>query len=165
MMDAAARRWLIGGAVGFAVLAALGLGVRVNISDSLPTGIYVLSGPAKKGEVVSACVKLPVGVPVALTACGEGGTRVIKRYLAGPGDVVEFVKEGVRVNGVPVPESAARNTLRDGRPAHPLLGTHRLASDEVWLHGTAPHSYDSRYFGPVHQSNLGVGSYTLVWRF
>jgi len=138
------------------ILAAPGR-VLVNHSSSLPLGAYLLrSGLPRRGLPVAYCL------PLAFTHFGlrrgylrpgrcPAGTQPILKYLAAlPGDCVDVDSRGVvrfdRFGG------SARALPSDsrGRPiwAYPP-GRYRVPPGSVWLVGTHPRSWDSRYYGPV----------------
>lgn len=156
---------LLGPAITLAsAIALLGLlGFRFNLSPSLPIGVYrVTSEPPVPGSVVHAC--LPRDVAEFARARGylgpgscAGNTRPIgKVVLATAGDVVTVSRDGLEVNGVPVPDSRTAPEDSRGRPLpHHAWGEHRLGRDELWLFSAShQNAYDSRYFGPLRKSDV-----------
>lgn len=151
-------------AVPVAAVLLLGLlGFRFNVTPSLPLGVYrVTSDPPVSGTVVHVC--LPRDVAEFARARGylgpgscAGSTRPVgKVVLAAAGDVVTTTRDEIRVNGVPVPNSATAPRDSRGRPLpHHEWGEHRLEADELWLFSPgATNGYDSRYFGPVRTSHV-----------
>ena len=87
-----------------------------------------------------------------------GGETLIKRVVAGPGDVVEMRRGRLLVNG----EAAADPTpvdFRDGSSAR----SRRLAGDEFWVLGDNRRvSVDSRSFGPLSRREI-VGRVIYRW--
>lgn len=91
------------GLVGAAV--ALRLGVGLNVSRSVPRGVYRTADAPTRGALVVAC--LPAAVAVFGRARGyldsgdcSGSTQpVLKSVGAVPGDVVEVDREPATVNG------------------------------------------------------------------
>ncbi len=146
------------------VIALLGLlGFRFNLSPSLPVGVYRVTAESPvPGSVVHAC--LPREVAEFARARGylgpgscAGNTRPIgKVVLAAAGDVVTVSRDGLEVNGVPVPNSGTAADDSRGRPLpHHVWGDHRLGRDELWLFSPShQNAYDSRYFGPVRTSDV-----------
>jgi len=89
------------------------------------------------------------------------GTIFIKQVVAMPGDRVTVDTRGVEVNGhlqkgtQLLPERLSK-TLDD------FARTEILGVREYWVLGTAPDSFDSRYWGPIHGSQV-VGMATAVF--
>ena len=81
---------------------------------------------------------------------------LIKRVAAIPGDVVQVESIGVRVNGMPWPDSAPLD--RDARKGDALtpypFGTYRVAAGQLWVMSDHPRGIDSRYFGPVSEDSV-----------
>lgn len=142
-------------------------GLRINITESAPLGIWKIEDgfEIERGSLVSIC---PPDVPVtramaqtrALYAgnCkGSGMFPLLKPIAALPGDNVIVNRNGVSVNGEPVPNSSVTGK--------PMLkeGVYKVAPGEVWLFSTyAPNSFDSRYFGPVPISNIKGSARPIV---
>ena len=140
------------------LVLALGLVVSLNVSPSVPLGLYrMVDEPVARGVLVVACVP-PDAARLArdrgyLTAGScPGGTRpILKRIGAVPGDFVDLEPDGISVNGARLPDSAPALSDSRGRPLpHAPWGRTAVAPGEVWLIGIEPtRSWDSRYFGPV----------------
>lgn len=157
--------WPLALAVGvLAVVVAVGSGVRVNTTPSLPRGLYVASAvggrPVARGDLVAACPDTSavrrLGRYWTGGRCPGGlgrpdGVRPLAKPVAGlPGDTVRVDSAGVWVGEGLLP--ASRPLLRDraGRTVRPRFGVHVLGPGEYWLHsGRVPTSIDSRYAGPV----------------
>lgn len=152
--------------LALAVLLGTGAlaGLRLNVTESLPLGLYRTSAfcpeTAVYGELVTFCphrAALTVVAPYLLAGddCAAEDGRVayaeLAKAIAGlPGDTVTVNEEGVRVNGVPLPHSAPLARSRSGVPVAAALGTHVLGTGEYWMHsGRVRYSLDSRYYGPV----------------
>lgn len=158
------RPWLTG-TVFFLGLTLLGLaalayagGVRVNLSGSIPPGLYrETSGRVTRGVIVLAC--LPPGVSsfarargyVPSGSCDDGSAPVGKVVVAQARDTVDITTGGVSVNGRLLPNSAPLEQDSNGRPLPTLrIAKHVVASGEVWLVSSySRHSFDSRYFGGI----------------
>lgn len=156
------REWWVRASLLAVVILGAGMaaGFRVNVSRSLPIGLYRVVGDGsvvERGSVVIVCLP-PEWARFALQRgilgpgqCEGGSYGLGKMVLAAGLDTVEILREGLTVNGRPIANS--RVLQRDSRghlmPHHPW-GTHVLRPSEVWLfspfHASA---YDSRYFGPV----------------
>jgi conjugative transfer signal peptidase TraF len=136
---------------------AMGLGVRVNTSGSLPVGVYrVGGGPIRRGSLVLLCPPvaaarlawergyLPAG------GCAGGVAPLGKMVVAVAGDWVEMSGRGVAVNGVAIPESRGQTFDSAGRPVPRAFGgRRRMGRREVWVYAPHARSFDSRVFGPV----------------
>lgn len=175
-MTAPARRgavFLSAAAVLASLAAGLGglLGLRLNLTESLPTGIYrTITEAPRGGSVVMVC--LPLEAAEFARARGylgpgscPGGVRGLgKIVLATAGDVVAHREEGLSVNAAPIPDSRALPRDSRGRTlAHHPWGEYVLGPRQLWLFSPyRPNSYDSRYFGPVDSSEV-VSVLTPVW--
>jgi conjugative transfer signal peptidase TraF len=74
-----------------------------------------------------------------------------------PGDAESLGKivTGMPGDVVTVDPVAALKTDSAGRPIkHFPFSPYQVRAGEVWVHGTARNSFDSRYFGPVPMSNI-----------
>lgn len=143
---------------------ALAVGVRPNLTPSLPLGLWsVAEAPAdlRRGDVVEFCLPHDVAVFAYLRGyighglCDDGAMPLLKPVAAIPGDEVEIGEEGVRVNGTPVvPPGLTQDS--QGRSLEPLAaGRYAVQPGDVWvLSGYERRSYDSRYFGAVPRSSV-----------
>jgi conjugative transfer signal peptidase TraF len=142
-------------------------GVRLNLTSSLPVGLYLETGDAPaRGSIVLACLP-PAMARLARERsyvprgdrCPGGTGPIGKVVLALPGDTVVVSTRGLEVNGCPVPNSRPRPFDSRGQPLpSPRKGRYILRPGELWL--GSPYSllsFDSRYFGAIAmQSVLGV---------
>ncbi len=146
-------------------------GLRVNLTDSMPRGLYrAIAGAPRRGSIVMACA--PLDAARLARARGylgpgscPGGVRALgKLVLAMAGDTVALKPQGIRLNGAPVLNSRTLPADSRGRPLpHYPWGEHVLRPNELWLF--APYranSYDSRYFGPERASQV-VSVLRPVW--
>ena len=156
-------RFVIAGLVGLGLAVGLlrPLGLRFNLTGSLPLGFYrVTSDPPSRGSIVQVC--LPGDLAdfarergyLGPGSCADGVRPLGKIVLAVESDVVTLECDEIRVNGRVVTNS--RTVSKDSRgqilPHHPW-GEHRMRSGELWLFSPYHrNAYDSRYFGPVHRS-------------
>lgn len=147
---------------GFVGLGAL-LGLRLNLTESLPRGVYRTVGEApRRGSIVVACPPLDAAELarergyLGPGSCPGGVRGLGKIVLAIGGDVVALRAEGLAVNRTPIANS--RTLPRDSRQRalpHYTWGDHILEPRELWLFSPyRPNSYDSRYFGPVDASRV-----------
>jgi conjugative transfer signal peptidase TraF len=132
--------------------------IRVNLSPSVPTGIWRMdintsewSGDVRFGYVVVT----PSAHPGYRLAVERGYLHdlmpMLKRIVATEGDFVSYDERerAITVNGsyIPMTEILSRDTEGRDLP-RPLFPT-RLKRGEAWLSSENIRGYDSRYFGPV----------------
>lgn len=135
-------------------------GIRINVTPSLPLGLYIATGHGPiRGEVAEFC---PVGMSAEESAryrgfgvaCADHAIPLLKPIVALAGDQVEFAATGIAVNGVRIPNTAPRSVDGKGRAirAYPP-GKRTLREGEVVV-ASSYHvgSYDSRYMGPIPAS-------------
>ena len=136
---------------------------RVNITASLPRGIYKITHESiAPGVIVEEC--LPLEFVVLGKERGylqEGGcpgnAMPILKYVVGiEGDEIELTDTYVAVNGRLIFNSETRKTDSNGRamPVYPR-GKFTLSAGEVFLLATHNEkSWDSRYMGPAKITNV-----------
>ena len=151
-----------------AVLAACWCaGLRLNLTGSLPVGLYLESRASPvRGAIVLTCL------PPAVTAfalergyvprggtCPDGALPVGKPVLAMSGDTVTVMPTGLLVNGAPVPNSQPLEADSKGRPLPRLaVGRHVVGPGELWILSSHSRlSFDSRYFGAVQAGQVRAG--------
>jgi conjugative transfer signal peptidase TraF len=135
--------------------------LRLNLSGSMPIGVYrVSSEAAVRGAVVLACLPADVAVfarsrgYVPSGRCPGAAAPIGKVVLAMAGDSVEVTGEGFLVNGRPVRDTKPLAVDGTGRslPRFPD-GAYVVGQDDVWLYSPySKRSFDSRYFGPLPSS-------------
>ncbi len=158
-------RRMLAGTSGF-LLAAVVMwfaGLRVNLSGSMPIGLYrVSTGPAVRGAMVLACLPTDVAVfarsrgYVPSGSCPGATAPIGKVVLAMVGDTVEVTGEGLTVDGRPSQNTKPLAADAAGRalPRFPD-GTYVVGRDEAWLYSPySKRSFDSRYFGPLPLSSI-----------
>ncbi|MFT0549155.1 conjugative transfer signal peptidase TraF [Allopusillimonas ginsengisoli] len=150
----------LAGAIGATFVAGAALGLRLNFTESAPTGLWRVSDTAtgQRGELVEVC---PPQQPV-VQIMGDRG------YLEPggcPGDVIPLLKPIAAVAGDTVTLTQGQPAAVNGRvlpntiamPAVPAWpdGVYTVATGQVWLFSTySAGSFDSRYFGPVPVANV-----------
>jgi len=151
--------------IGIGTECAHRAGWRVNITSSESRGLYrlrpIVRLPLSRGTLVVLCPPLwvtPAAFPFYMTGdCPGGGRALLKTVVGIPGDRIEASAAGVRINGVLLPDSAAKR-WSDRYPETPLpswRGAIVLGLGQYWVYGRgarpslAARSFDSRYFGPV----------------
>lgn len=162
---------LLGALLIFILSSALSFyGVRVNLTDSAPHGIWVVRAfeatKLRRGLLVDIC---PPTLPITnimkdrgYLGPGQcnGVMPLLKPVVAISGDVVSVTKSGVMVNGKLLSNSSSLNAI----PGVPC-GTYKVKSGEVWVISSySSGSFDSRYFGPVNLSGInGVADPVYVF--
>jgi conjugative transfer signal peptidase TraF len=140
----------------------------INRTHSLPVGLYYWSDvPIKKGSIV--LFKPDHSTPLEQLGIERGYEArelpLLKRVVALAGGVVSVSSSGVTVNGKVLPNSAPLLCDEAGRPlAMAQLDRFTLGTEQAFLMGVTPTSWDSRYFGPVSLARC-TGSFVpvLTW--
>lgn len=156
-----AALWAGGGSVLLLAAAWWG-GVRLNLTVSLPVGLYVVTrGAPTRGAIVLVCLSPEVAAfarrrgYVPHGGCLGDTAPLGKMVLALPGDMVRLSRVGLSVNGEAVSESRPRASDSRGRPLPRLSpGRYIVQAGELWLAAPHPLSFDSRYFGAVPRSSV-----------
>ncbi|MCE0491188.1 conjugative transfer signal peptidase TraF [Pantoea sp. Mb-10] len=159
-----------------AILCGLGYvaGVRVNITSSIPVGLYKIASRAPhKGDYVIFCPPEHAIFSLAHKRgyigsgfCPAGYGEMMKQIVAVEGDSVGFRTRGVYVNGQRLAFSAPLTLDPSGRPLPALRMEHTMGKGELLLMtDQSASSFDARYFGPVTASQVvAVVSPLLIWR-
>lgn len=128
-----------------------------NRTPSVPIGWYVRSGDTPRlGDLVA--FPLPAAAhEYARRRGASADLLLLKPVVAVGGDRVSTVGGGLRINGNLI--GSVRSSDSAGR-ALPLCQLDRVLADGELFVGSISisHSFDSRYFGPVHASQI-VGVY------
>lgn len=119
-----------------------------------------------RGDLVA--VRPPARARQLLREAGIGfpspmlpGRLFAKRVAAVAGDTVAVRPEGVWVNGRQVAGPLVlAGTLR--KPPEAFARTYRLGAGELFLLGSSPASFDSRYWGPVGREAV-IGRVRVLW--
>jgi conjugative transfer signal peptidase TraF len=138
-------------------------GIRLNLSSSIPLGIYrITDGPIERGSIVLVC--LPPNVSflarsrgyITNGSCADGTAPIGKPVVAASGDEVDLNAKGIRVNGKLLANSRALSVDAKRRVLRPYpAGMHHVTEDELWLVSSySLRSFDSRYFGPIRASSV-----------
>lgn len=93
----------------------------------------------------------------------DDGTLFTKRVLAGPGETVHVVHNGVSVAGhtLPYTRYALERLARTGWKVQPP-GGYTVPPGHVFVAGDHPRSFDSRYYGPVPVAQI-LGTARPIW--
>lgn len=144
-----------------AAAAAPGRPVLVwNKSPSVPIGLYlVLARPPHVGDYI--VIRLS-GTMQALAEQRNyigPNTPLLKRVAASEGNRVCRRGQAVLISGQHV--VFALGFDRAGKPLPVWQGCHRLQDDQVFVLGTHPESFDSRYFGPINRDQIAGAAIPL----
>jgi len=155
--------WWLASAIALMAAAKL-TGLRLNLTGSLPVGLYLAArGAPTRGTLVLVCLRPQVAALARVRgyvprggACPGGVVPIGKPVLATPGDTIAVTRTGLLVNGTPVPNSQALVLDRKGRPLPRLaVGRYLVGWDELWLLSSYSRlSFDSRYFGAIKVSEV-----------
>jgi conjugative transfer signal peptidase TraF len=147
--------------------------LRINFTDSMPIGIYLLSpfrpDRVKRGMLVAACPPARaanIGRQRGYLAAGPcvNDTELVLKAIAGaPDDEVQVTSAGLVVNALLLPHTRPVRRDRSGRPlAQWPRGRYRLTSGQVWLYAADDRSWDSRYWGPASVRDLKAVAVPLL---
>ena len=132
-----------------------------NASPSVPTGLYMLKDQVPAiGQL--ALFHLPEPAKRLAVARGylPANARLIKPVAAGPGDAVCRIGPFVTING----RSRALADMKDRQQRFlpRWHGCRRLKASELFVLSSVSGSFDGRYLGPIHRSNV-LGTAVPVW--
>ena len=118
---------------------------------------YFGDKPIKRGDVVAA--RFPAD---------PKNTRLIKRVVGLPGEIIEYRDQKFIINGNELTE---KYEITEGAPPYKEIETIKLKDGEYFLVGdNRPGSSDSRLWGPVQRNDIqGRASFVLFpvsnWRY
>jgi conjugative transfer signal peptidase TraF len=139
-------------------------GFRVNLTNSVPMGLYRVSS-AQHATYVAFCLSEYAGNLSVQRgyrpsgSCPDGGAPFVKRVVAVSGDHVHLNQSGIAVNEVLLPNTRVRSQDRAGRPLQAWpSGDYTVCAGDLWVASTYnSYSYDSRYFGPISSEEILYG--------
>lgn len=134
-------------------------GLRINVTPSLPVGLYRVTADLN-AKLVEFCPPEPYA---ALTIergyreagnCRDGAAPLMKPIVATFGDDVELSPQGIAVNGALLPNTAPLASDTKGRALSPWrYGHSTVDAGTVWVASSYhARSFDSRYLGPIPSS-------------
>lgn len=162
-----------------ALALAVGWGglLRLNLSPSLPSGVYLLIPapffrPLVRGDLVLLCPPPPVASEAhtrgyaGFGLCRGWVPEIVKPVGALPGDRVAIHNGFVWINGSRAPAALVLAHDSLGRPLTPFSRSElEVPPDSVFLLSThSPRSWDSRYYGPIPRAAVRARAIPL-WRF
>lgn len=147
------------------VIAAASVAHRFtfNLTPSLPRGFYRLDLDAavEKGSTVLLPIPPRVRDLVYARRYLPAGARLLKTVVALPGDRICLDGHMFKVDGRVIAPVHTEDSA--GLPLEPYRYCGVVRPGEAYVATPEPHSFDSRYFGPVRLSSLVVAR--PVWTF
>jgi conjugative transfer signal peptidase TraF len=149
-----------------AAYAIANAGFVINKTSSMPGFLYIESddkAPAQVGDVVVICPDLKQMKPVfdlpGVTTLGSGQchglTPLMKLVTAAGGDEVSVSSDSVIVEGKGTVLNSGQHDMQTLKQTQIELKHYKLSKDQLFVSGIgSKYSYDSRYFGPITQSNV-----------
>jgi len=143
--------------MGLAVIGGASLGVRINLTPSLPVGLYVRDAA---GVLVEFCPEGAASEESAIRGyrewgvCRDGYAPLLKPIVARAGDTVDVSGDQIAVNGTPLPNTQSHPRDHRGRALRAVPpGRYPVVTGMIWVVSSwNDGSYDSRYFGPIRES-------------
>ncbi|WP_320005662.1 conjugative transfer signal peptidase TraF [Maridesulfovibrio sp.] len=148
-----------------------GLGYRINLTDSMPHGIYqIVPGKPGRGDLVTFSLAEDnpyFQISLERHYLGLNGNRPLLKILAGlPGDSIEIADNGICVNSELLPRTQAKICDRHGRQLPIFLKSTVIPSAKgLALSTYTGNSFDGRYFGLVELSRLQRVIPVLTFKF
>ncbi|WP_419783938.1 conjugative transfer signal peptidase TraF [Maridesulfovibrio sp.] len=137
-----------------------GLGYRINLTDSMPHGIYqIVPGKPGRGDLVTFSLSEDnpyFQISLERHYLGLNGNRPLLKILAGlPGDSIEITASGVRINSELLPRTQAKISDHHGRQLPIFLKSTVIPSAKgLALSTYTENSFDGRYFGLVDMDQM-----------
>jgi conjugative transfer signal peptidase TraF len=148
-------------ALGVTIVAPPSPRLMWNASASTPIGLYrIARGAPGVGDWVAVRTPIAVRRLAAERHYLPANVPLVKRVAARQGQRVCAAGRQVEVDGKAVASRRGRDPL--GRPLPWWRGCQRLAAGELLVLGTAPDSFDGRYFGPISSSAV-IGRAVPLW--
>jgi len=146
-------------ALAFSFLIAPILPIRLNETNSVPTGLYwIQKTPAPYAgfclDEKTVETALQAGLQLSSGECPDGRETILKIiFKATPEQPISFAEDGFMVGKTKMANTAAKTVSRAGRPLqHAPYG--QWTSGVFAISTYNRDSWDSRYFGPVPESSI-----------
>lgn len=135
-----------------------------NETPSEPVGFYRLAGKTHPAYV-EFCPDSKLSEFAASRGYARRGQCLLKQVVGKTGERIVLSPAGVCYHGSLLPNTAPLPKDSKGRPlSHYAYGEYIIQPDQSWLISSYnAHSFDSRYFGPV--ANTQLRSVTPLWIF
>lgn len=132
-----------------------------NASPSVPVGLYILrSPPTTKGSLAVVRLPEPARALANKRAYLPADAFLIKWVVATAGDIVCRTGTVITINGHRMTQAQTTDAAK--RPLPRWVGCIRLSGSQVFVLSANPGSFDSRYFGPIHQHRI-IGTAHPIW--
>ena len=142
-------------------LLALGISRFIGWNSSpsaAPVGFYWREKlQLQRGQLVEVCLPygwaqfaIERGYIAHSHRCPDGSEPLAKTILGMPGDTLWIDPATV----------LKKDTL--GRPMPHMFGLQHVGNGQIWLHGSARNSFDSRYYGVVPAANV-IANLAPLW--
>lgn len=150
--------------IGLLLALAFKVGLILNDSPSVPTGLY-RSDPSPMGVVGEmVCFDhASDAAPAVARSLLAGRPKSLKVVAARAGSVVEVGPAEVHVDGEALPCSGRMKATNAGVTLPQPPGSLVVPQGHVWLASPHPAGLDSRYYGPVSVSALSCGNVQPIW--
>lgn len=148
------------------------LGYRINLTESIPVGLYRISVmELKKNALVIFCPEDRWSFRLAKNRgylgygfCKKGYGYLMKQVVATSGDLLSVTDKGVYVNRILLPYSKPR--VKDGLnrtlPRLRIMNYKLQINEIMTMTNQSDWSFDGRYYGLVHTSQI-KGMITPLW--
>jgi conjugative transfer signal peptidase TraF len=148
--------------------------LRINLTASMPEGLYWLSPPraVRAGDLAMVCLDnqrahyaLQRGY-IQAGSCDNAAQPLLKEVVALANDTISLSSNSVLINNIPLPHSSTLATDKLQRPLKAApRGIYKLQANQMWLYGISSNrSWDSRYFGLVKSSDIAsIVKPILTW--
>lgn len=130
-------------------------GVRVNVSSSLPCGVWQIG-------LADNVLHIGDSVVIDKSVISNNTKSLVKDIGAIPGDVMTREGNVVYRNGTKMPLSVIHAADSGGKGIHCIKYPVVVPEGHVWLSSRHERGYDSRYFGPV-PARAVIGKAVLLW--
>lgn len=136
--------------------------IVINRTPSLPTGIYYISPIDNLSLGATVLVRIPLTWRKTLTDLGyidENFKYLVKRIVGMPGQYLESDTGNYRIDG-----RVVASIDPEGTKKFRTLARIKIPPGHVAVGSSHPKGVDSRFFGPISQSDI-LGSATLLLPF
>lgn len=132
------------------------------LTPSVPPGWYFVERISTPhiGDYVVACLPIPLATLgfqrgyLIPGDCPGNVAPLVKVLAAQGGDVVSISAQGASVNGRHIASPPETHDAHGVLLSPMRFAAYPVPSGQAWLFGISPHSWDSRYFGPVTSTSI-----------
>ncbi len=137
--------------------------LRINLTASVPRGVYlrVPQGDITYGSYVVFKLSDTLASQMSIAPWYPKGEFFIKEVIGVEGDTIESAHNGYSINNTELFPRFNQDRYGNTLPQE-LESISTVPPDSLILGSDHPYSFDSRYFGAVHTSELD-GVYRLLW--